>query len=153
MNILIVSITHPIAIMELTNLYSFDTDTCSVFSPQALALLNERTFNKPFLPSSYAFMETISQKPSLCVEPRKHNIVFGNLIKSTPIKWDNIIYYKPLYLEDEQDYTKLAAKEIPDFPALFTEADCEYTFNDLPHLRLFLSTLGFKEEPNDNKTE
>ncbi len=152
MNILIVSPTHPIAITELTNLYSFDNDTCSVYSPQALALLNEETFNKPFLISSYAFMESISKKPSLCIEPRKHNIVFGNLIKSTAIKWNNIIYYKPLYLSDEQDYTKIAEKEMPDFPALFTEADCEYTFNDIPHLRLFLKTLGFKEIINDNKT-
>ena len=152
MNILIVSPIHPIAITELTNLYSFDNDTCSIYSPQALALLNEKTFNKPFLISSYAFMESICKKPSLCIEPRKHNIVFGNLIKSTAIKWDNIIYYKPLYLSDEQDYTKVAVKEMPDFPALFTEADCEYTFNDIPHLRLFLKTLGFKETINDNKT-
>ena len=49
-------------------------------------------------------------------------------------------------------YTKIAKKEMPDFPALFTEADCEYTFNDIPHLRLFLTTLGFKEKIDDNKT-
>lgn len=157
LNILIVTPFHPMAIAESLWLYDYENNNVNVFSPQSMALLAEETLGTKFLPQSLAYTKAIARKPSLCIEARKTNIVFGTIEKSTQIKWDYILYFCPLYLDKQPDYLiKIEDKTI--LPQFYTKDDAEYSFNEVRHLSLFLETLGLektnKETTNDdNKTK
>ena len=157
LNILIVTPFHPMAIGEALWLYDYEGGSVNVFSPQSMALLAEETLGTKFLPQSLAYTKAIARKPSLCIEARKTNIVFGTIEKSTQIKWDYVLYFCPLYLDGQPDYiTKIKDEAV--LPQFYTKNDAEYCFNSIHHLSLFLETLGLEKTNketinNDNKTK
>lgn len=160
MNILIITPTNPIDIITVAqDLYANFSDSCSILSPQMFALLAEETFNHKYAVENYGFMNSFFKNPKLLERKngQEHLIVFGNIDYRTKIKWDHIIGFCPnpdLQTEGVFDSYGEKLKEIykeSKLPDLYwvNESKIEYTFPTFKHLKLFLKTLGIKENYHD----
>ena len=160
MNILIVTPIHPMQIVEMNYLYALCGDTCEVFSAQAMALLYEETFNAPYPVVNATFTHTCANNKKMFYKNhKKHLVVYGNIDKNSPIKFDHIIGYTSNIAGNEWDpYLTAAEKalENTDAPKIdwYKQEDITYTFPTLAHLNLFLKTLGIlpKGEETTNGT-
>lgn len=148
MNILIltsVNATNIVEMIENMIPYYTEDNTNHIFSIQSMALLSEETFNKPYMTYNYLYSTVVAHKADIiCDNNAKYNIVYGNLDKNTPIKFDHIFM-----LESDAFQTHDLALE--KFEAICGETapvkwykpeDAEYRFPTFKHLALMLETLG-----------
>ena len=153
MKILIVTPIHPLQIVEMNYLYKFYGNSCEVFSPQAMALLYEETFGQPYPVVNATFVDTCRRNKRMFYKNnKKHLIVYGNIDKNSPITFDHIISYTSHVSENEHwdPYLAAAEKALADTDApkidWYGVDDTTYTFPTIPHLTLFLHTLGISPE-------
>lgn len=174
MNILILTPIHPLQITEMSqHLFPrYQSKSCEVFSPQAMALLYEETFKKPYPVVNAYFTETARDKKFYYRNGKKHLIVFGNIDQRSGVKFDRIIAYTSAYApktgsvdmdgavaeENWDPYLSHSLRVLAETEApkaqYYSHEDAEYTFPTLRHLDIFLKTLGIKQietEEGDNR--
>lgn len=164
--ILILTQIHPINVS-----YVYD-EICAdylihneVFSPQIMALLgelslkeNENDFKHSYRVLNAAFVKNIKAAIQK-MNPLKPWIFIGNCSKDTKIKFDHILGFDG---GEEYGNAEIFDKYIALDNAALTDADMQinyYTKEDvhhffptIHHLKLFLSTLGLKEEERNSNT-
>lgn len=168
MNILILTPIHPMQIVEMNKLYQKYSQHNNVYSVQAMALLAESTHEYTYIGANQAFIYELIKKPHLIIPKNKtydHTIIYGNISKNMPIKFDHIVAFSSKYVNgDDKDnfdpylteankfMSKIAA-ENPNVakakpPRYYELSDAHYQFPTLNHLFTFLKACGVKE--NDN---
>ena len=148
MNILILTSVNARNIVEmLDNMVPYYTEDNSnhIFSVQSMALLSEETFNKPYAMYNYLYTTVATHESHiLCDNNAKYNIIYGNIDKKTPIKFDHIFMLE----SDEFQAHDIALEK---FDKVYGEVtpidwykpeDAEYRFPTFKHLALMLETLG-----------
>ena len=164
--ILILTQIHPINISYLYDeLCANFIDNNEIFSAQIMALLgeyslkeNENDFKHSYRVLNAAFVKNI-QAAIDKMDSLVPWIIIGNCAKDTKIKFDHIIAF-----DGGKDYgdTEVFDRYIEADNKLLSEknmqinyyklSDAEYTFTNIEHLKLFLSTVGYKRKdaPNGN---
>lgn len=161
MNILVITPIHPTQIVELNPLYKQYNGIANIVSPQALALAYEETFGNPYQVVNTFFVDAFKQNPKKLLKNTLGNlIVYGNLDKNTPIKFDMIVGYAAPFMsiDDKFDkYLEAAEEQLrnTDAPVIdwYSIEDAQYTFPTLQHLILFLDKLlKGKEKSNESSS-
>lgn len=168
MNFLILTPIHPMQILEMNRLYQKYSQYNNVYSVQAMALLAELSHKYTYLGANQIFVQELIKKPHLLIPKNKtydHTIIYGNLSKDTPIKFDHILAltnnygggndsdnFDP-YLAKANELMLQIAAENPEIkqaqiPRYYELSDSHYTFPTFSHLCTFLKVCGVKE--NDN---
>lgn len=158
MNILILTPVHPTQIEEMGYLFNRWGEDAAIFSPQMLALVWSETEEAlPYPVACFAVAEKVKQNPKGFFKKYGKNnlIVYGNLDKATPIKFDYVLAYTSHLAEDENDWDKYLTEaqhrlQNTTMPKItwFNHSDAEYTFPTLHHLNTFLRVLKLKENTN-----
>jgi len=158
--ILIVTQIHPINIASVYDYISHSfIQNNEVFSPQIMALLGELTlkenasdFKHSYRVLNAAFVKNIKAAIKK-MNTKKPWIIVGNCSKDSKIKFDHIIGFDggedygntenfDYYIKRDNELLQEADMEIN----YYTKKDVEYFFPTMEHLKLFLTTLGLKEE-------
>ena len=159
MNILVITPIHPMQIIQNgQDLYNALGEDIDIFSIQAMALLYE-SLGQNYIVSNYLFTDAIRKNTKLL--KREHNdlVVFGNIDKRTPIKFDYIVGLSPLPEVGDYSYDEEAALTMEEVLKTKPELnrriyqyhnieDVEYVFPTVRHLHLFLQKCGLKGDDN-----
>ena len=166
MKVLILSSANPVDIIEMGNfLYkNIDENISDIFSIQTMAFLAERSIGHKYVPAIWSFAKTFKEKRKSVLRYKKDNLIcYGNLFKKTDIKFDHIICYEPdaenpvnsfldksIELFSQSEDNKIKTLATNDW---YTKEDAHFTFSNIHHLQVFLTTLKLTKETTDNGVE
>ena len=163
MNILILSSTNPVDIIEMGNLLykHVDETNTDIFSIQTMAFLAEHSFEYKYVPAMWSFAKAFAEqrKSILRLKKNRNLICYGNLFTNTDIKFDYIVCYEPdaangvnvfldksieLFNTSEDAKIKTLSNE-----QWYSKDKVQYTFSSIRHLLVFLKTLKVLKEDNN----